>query len=298
MPPQLPTVDRVLLIVMDGLRVDAMPLFGMPSLERLCARGAWTFAATTVQPSVTAAAMGSLLTGVAPAHHGLSSDRFTIPRPRCTLDPLPRVLARAGMPTHAYLASIPRAYRAVASGLARLAGVQHGEFHGEGARDVLTLALPALTARDRGLFLLHWPDADRAGHVAGWTSREYVVAVRALDGALGTLLDATDPFDDPSTLVVVLADHGGGGTQATNHDSQHPMDTRIPLVFAGGAVRPGELGAATLLDVPATVAQVLGARIPAGWGGRVIAEAFQQTWPPEHAAAAVPGHAWADPIAA
>ena len=59
-------VRRVVLVVMDGLRPDAVRRFEMTTVARLAARGASTFHARTVRPSVTACAMTSLLTGAAP----------------------------------------------------------------------------------------------------------------------------------------------------------------------------------------------------------------------------------------
>jgi arylsulfatase A-like enzyme len=272
-PPE--GIRRVVLVVIDGVRADAVPLFGMPQLERLMARGAWSLAARTVTPSVTAAAMGSLLTGVTPTTHGLASDRFCWPRPQAPLDPLPRVLGRAGIPTQAHLARVPRAYRRLAEGFARLLGITHAKLHGEQARDIVASAETSGWADQPGLHLHHWPDADRAGHAHGWTSRGYVAALRQLDAALGTLVQLTGAGEEDDTLLVVIADHGGGGREFRNHDSDHPHDRRIPLILAGPRVQPGRLADGhSLLDVPCTVAWALGAEVPDAWHGRPITEAF------------------------
>ncbi|MBK8248610.1 MAG: alkaline phosphatase family protein [Gemmatimonadetes bacterium] len=272
-PPE--GITRVVLVVIDGVRADAVPLFGMPHLERLMARGAWSIAARTVTPSVTAAAMGSLLTGVEPTTHGLASDRFCWPRPTAPLDPLPRVLGRAGVPSHAHLATVPRAYRKLAEGFARLVGITHATLRGDAAREIVAAAEAGGRVRQAGLHLHHWPDADRAGHAEGWTSRAYAAALREIDAALGALVQLTEADGDDETLFLVLADHGGGGTDFRNHDSAHPHDRRIPLVLAGPQVQPGRLADGySLLDVPATVAWALGADVPEGWHGRPITEAF------------------------
>jgi arylsulfatase A-like enzyme len=261
---------------MDGVRADAVPLFGMPVLERLAAAGAWTLDAETVRPSVTAAAMGSLFTGVTPGRHGLETDRFRIPRPRGTIDPLPHVLARQGVPTCAALARVPMAYRSLAHHLSRRLGIAEAVFAGERALDIVAAATGLLGSRSRGLFVFHWPDADRTGHAHGWTSRRYAAAVHGIDAALGVLVDELGVTREGDTVLIALADHGGGGLVATNHDSDHPHDRRIPLVFSGAAVEPGRLAPGlSLLDVPATVAWALGAPVPPDWNGRPVTEAFQ-----------------------
>lgn len=275
-PPDVRGIDRVIVVVIDGVRADATALFHLAELERLAAEGASTFHAETVRPSVTAAAMGSLFTGVRPDVHGLTSDRFRMPRPRAPLAPLPLALQRAGIPTWAFLARVPRPYRPLARHFTRVLGVAGATFHGDGATDILEAAKPTLAARRRGLFFFHWPDADRAGHAAGWTSRGYAAALRRVDESLGALDRLTGASADDGTLLIAVADHGGGGAVANDHDSDHVHDRRIPLVLAGGAVRPVTLsGHVSLLDVPATVVWAFGLDVPPSWAGRPLREAVR-----------------------
>lgn len=288
-------VRRVILVVLDGLRADAIPLFDLPILTRLARRGAATFSAQTVSPSVTAAAMTSLLTGVRPTEHGMYSDRFRMPRPAVPLDPMPRVLRDHGVPTYAYLASLGVAYRGLARRFAATLGVETSSYRGENAPEILAAARDALSIRRRGLFLFHWPDADRAGHAHGWTSRPYVRAARTLDDTLGMLDALTGASKDPETLLITVADHGGGGARFRDHDSDHPHDRTIPLVLAGGAVVTGELAPlSSLLDVPPTVLWALGAPVPASYAGRTLIEAFA----PNRERVRVPGWAARPPEAA
>lgn len=260
-------VRRVVLVVLDGLRPDAIPRYGLRHLTALAQSGASTMFARTVSPSVTACAMASLLTGAAPERHGLQSDRFHIPRPRGTLDPLPRVLARHAMPSSAFLARMPFPFSGIAHRIAAHVGVSHARFSGETCEDILLAARTTLREQRRGLLLLHWPDGDRAGHAAGWMSAAYEDAVCRMDGALGALVSAVG-IGDPSTLLIALADHGGGGARPDHHDSEHPLDRTIPIILAGGSVRPGDIApGASLLDVPPTICWALGIPQPQSFAG-------------------------------
>jgi arylsulfatase A-like enzyme len=283
-------IRRVIIVVLDGLRADAIHLFALPNLAGLAQRGAATFTARTVTPSVTAAAMTSLFTGVTPDVHGLTSDRFGVPRPRVTLTPVTRALQRMGLPSAAFLATIPRAYRALARRIARALAIDHVCFAGEGASQILDAAETCLTTQRRGLIFLHWPDADRAGHAHGWNSHAYASAARSLDDTLGTLAHRTAVLDDPHTLLVLCADHGGGGMNPRAHNSLHPLDQRIPILLLGARVRPGELaGPCSLLDIPATVCWALGVAPPASYSGRPLTAAFigpDERIPPAMAAVA------------
>jgi arylsulfatase A-like enzyme len=270
-------VRRVVLVVLDGLRPDAIPRFQLPNLTALAGDSAYTLLGRTVQPSVTACAMASLLTGAAPERHGLQSERFHLPKPKGALHPLPRHLASHGLPTSAFLASMPLLFGSIARRIAAHAGVGQAKFSGRCALDILSAARPALRDQRNGLILMHWPDADRAGHAEGWMSGAYGKAAWEMDAALGALV-RTVGLDDPDTLFVALADHGGGGAVRTHHNSTHPLDTTIPIFLSGGAVRRGELGAgATLLDVPATICWALGLPQPESFAGRVMLNAFAAT---------------------
>lgn len=263
-------VERVIVVVLDGLRPDAITQFGLSNVLRLARNGAATLEGTTVGPSVTAAAMASLLTGAAPARHGLQSDRFHLPRATGQVHPVPRELAKVGLPSSGFLSHVPWMMRPVAGRLARALGFGSWRFRGANAIEVLATAKSALREQNRGLVVMHWRDADSAGHESGWMSPRYGEAAAVLDTALGLLMRLVD-LSDPRTMLVALADHGGGGRALRRHDSDHPHDRTIPIVFAGGAVRSGTLAAGThLLDVPATILSVLGVVPPASYAGRSL----------------------------
>ncbi len=270
-------VRRVIVAVLDGLRPDAIDAFDLDHVRGLALRGAHTFAAHTVAPSVTAAAMGSVLTGVSPERHGLTSDRFHIPRSRGPVSPLPGLLDEAGYVTTACLADVPLLYRRIARALAKRLGVKRPSFAGDNAAEILDVARPWLASQRSGLLLFHWPDADRAGHAEGWMSPAYADGARRLDEALGRLAQWTGVEHDPSTLLIALADHGGGGVEPRDHNSAHPFDRTIPILLAGGAVAAGRRlrADASILDVPATVLWALGVQPPAIYEGRPFLEAFE-----------------------
>lgn len=279
-------IRRVILVVLDGLRPDAIDAFALPTLKRLRAGGASTMRGATVTPSVTAAAMTSLLTGVAPNHHGVRSDRFHVPRGAAALSPLPRVLRAANYPTAAHMAAVPSLFRGIASRIATQLGIADPRFTGDDAPSILQSARHTLSAQRRGLILLHWPDADRAGHAHGWMSEEYGDAARRLDTTMCLLTALTEVPRDSGTLLITLSDHGGGGADRKNHDSDHPLDRRILIMMSGGGVRPGTLHeGASILDVPATVLWALGVPAPAEYAGSALVAPFRTEDSPEPVAA-------------
>ena len=73
-PPadQLPasSVTRhVIVVSVDGLRPDAIAMFGAPTLQRLMQEGSYSLAARTIDPSRTLPSHTSMLTGLGPEQH-------------------------------------------------------------------------------------------------------------------------------------------------------------------------------------------------------------------------------------
>src|SRR5262249_13659441 len=142
-----PDIRRVVLVVLDGVRADAVPKLGLRCWHQLANLGASSLRCQTVAPSVTAAAMASLLTGVRPAVRGLRGDRSHLPRCQETLRPLPRALARAGLPTSGFVRRLPWTLRGVGRRLARHLGVEVARFVGRGSREILFAAWEQLAAQ-------------------------------------------------------------------------------------------------------------------------------------------------------
>ena len=265
---------RVLLVVIDGLRPDAVTPEAMPTLDRLMASGWRAGLATTVRPSVTVAALTSLATGVSPARHGVDHPSLTrLGRVR-GLAPLPIELRRHGVETTILAPALGGATRWMAGALLRLGGVSRLG-GGTGAPELLfeQAALQLTTSAGPSFAVAYVNDTDIAGHAWGWMSGPYLQAAAIIDRGLHHL----EPLhDDPENLVIITADHGGGGVHANAHDHPHPINDRIPLLLLGGGVQRTEVpeGSAHLLDIPPTILWSLGAPVPAQYEGRILSEAF------------------------
>lgn len=273
-PATTPPARRVVLLVLDGLRADLVGDPRFPNLAALQRDSASTTDATTVLPSVTAVAMTSLLSGLAPVDHGVDSDRFRVPVPRVPMTTLPQAVAVAGLPSSGVVRQVPWILRSTAQRIVTALGLEQVTFAAANAHVLLTAAMPALRRQRTGLIVLHWPDCDAVGHRAGWMSTAYLTAVARMDHALG-ILRAELAVAREDTLLVALADHGGGGRVPTHHDSAHPHDCTIPIFLDGAGVVPQELPSGlTLLDVSATVLHALGVPVPHSYAGTPIQQAF------------------------
>jgi type I phosphodiesterase/nucleotide pyrophosphatase len=262
---------RVVVVLADGLRPDAITPTHMPSLDALGRAYTIALHATTVRPSRTVAALASLATGVAPASHGLIEPGLSFLGRLPTLRPLARELGRGGVPTQIIASELQPGAHAVVWALAAAAGVGGVRSAGRGGREVAAAALLAAADQPSGVLFIYLNDCDEAGHAHGWMSPQYLAAAAEVDAGLGALATRAD-----DSLLLVLADHGGGGVTEHDHAEPHVVNDHIPLILAGPAVtrRHQLTRRVSLLDVPPTLLWWFGLDIPGTYEGRVLSQAF------------------------
>jgi predicted AlkP superfamily pyrophosphatase or phosphodiesterase len=268
--------ERVVLVVIDGLRPDAITPQWMPNLAAFAAKAWQPRTAETVRPSVTVAALSSLATGVSPATHRLVDSGFTSLSQLRALRPLPVELRRVDVVTSVVTGELQAGTQFLVGGLLRLGGIERLIANGSHPRSVMTAVVEELGDSDtRRCVIGYLNDADIAGHAWGWMSQAYLTAAQSIDRALGRLSELAA---QPGTLVIVTADHGGGGVLASDHDHPHPLNERIPVLMGGmglATMREGN-APASLLDIPPTILHAVGGRPPAQWEGRILSEAFER----------------------
>lgn len=264
---------RVVVVLADGLRPDAVTPRVTPHLHALARRYTHAANASTVRPSVTVAALGSLATGVGPETHGLIEPGLGFLSRMHRLHPLGDELHRIGHDIAVVLPEMRRFSRPLVGALARAASIGKLVTGGNTARSLARTARQVLSEISHGLIVLYLADCDGAGHAHGWMSEPYLAAAAGVDAAVSEVAPLAR-----SDLLIVLSDHGGGGIDPRDHDHPHPTNSRIPLVLAGASVRRATVlrGPVSLLDVPPTILWALGAAIPGSYEGRVLREVFAE----------------------
>ena len=258
----------MVLLIIDGLRPEAVSPAVMPSLATLAASG-WSCEGRTVRPSATVAALASLATGLPPDRHGLTEARLPALATLVGVRPLPVVLKRYGHLTRIVTGPLPTPHRMLGRTLLGLAGVGSLVTAPLAPRELARVGEREDARFGASLTIIYLNDCDRAGHRDGWMSRPYLEAAREIDGAVGELMLTLLAQDD--VLLLVTADHGGGGVVPTDHDMPHPVNDTIPMVAAGTRVIPGRATTgASLLDLPPTILRALGVPIPRSYTGRAL----------------------------
>lgn len=255
--------EKVLLILVDGMRPDSLEESGHPFIEEMKAAGSHTLNAQTVMPSVTLPCHMSLFHSVPPERHGILENIYTAQvRPIAGLcEQLSahqktcamfhnwaelRDLARPGSLAHSYFAS-GSTYTYEATN--RMVTDQAIEYINEQSPDFTFLYL--------GL-------VDEVGHRYGWMSKEYIQSVY---DSWACIEQAVRGIPEDYTIIVT-SDHGG---HDRTHGTTMPEDMTIPLFMKGKSFAPGKhLPDANIIDIAPTITNLFGIQANRDWEGKVL----------------------------
>ena len=252
------------LILVDGLRPEAMLEAPAPTMLRLLAGGAGTLRARTVMPSVTLPCHTSLFYGVAPERHGITTNRWQpLARP---LPSLFDVVHAAGPKTLAYYNWEELRDLGAPGALDEAHFIRYLSERGDESDQLLfDMATQRLARHDFGLAFLYYGSVDCTGHEHGWMSQLYLRRVADADRAIARVL----PVLPPDCLVVLMADHGG---HAKTHGSEHDQDMLIPVILNGPGIGAGLAlpEPVNITDVAPTILHWMGIAAPREWTGRPL----------------------------
>ena len=253
--------EKVILLLVDGMRPDAMTQCGHPFAQRLLSLSAHSLKARTVFPSVTLPCHMSLFHSVDPARHGVTTNTF-VPQVR-PIDGLVERLAAAGRKC-AFFYTWGELRDLCRPGLLHTSCFLN-QHHYDRTDDKITDAALAYIAAEKPDFVfLYLGETDEVGHDHGWMEKEYLACAK---NALGCAERVWQACGGEYTLILT-ADHGG---HERFHGTLEDADMLIPLCLCGPRFSPGrELDAPSIKDIPATIARLLEAEPAREWEGKPL----------------------------
>ncbi|MDO4459081.1 MAG: alkaline phosphatase family protein [Clostridia bacterium] len=255
--------DKVLLILVDGMRPDALPLCGDPDLLEYYKSGTYCLKADTVYPSITLPCHMSLFHSVDPDRHGVLTNTY-VPQNHpidgivevlasyrkksamfYTFEPL-RDLSRPGMLSMSW-------YRAW----------EHNKWQ-HLDKTVTKACIEYINEQAPDFVFLYLGETDESGHKFGWMSEEYLASVKE---AAECIKEITAMLPEEYS-VIVTADHGG---HARNHGEDIAEDMTIPVCFRGKHFDSGkELEKLSIKDIAPTITAIMGFEPGDDWEGTSI----------------------------
>lgn len=255
--------EKVLLILVDGMRPDSIPLCGDPAFETFFKDGTYCMEGVTAFPSVTLPCHVSLFHSVLPDRHGTVTNDYA-PQVR-PINGIVEVLAAAKknsavLYTWEQLRDLWRPGKLEYSVFIH----QHTENIKVQEKEITESAKKLIRDQAPDFVFLYLGGADCWGHKKGWMSEEYLDLVHhAWDRIQDVMKDLPEEY-----TVMVTADHGG-------HDRVHgeniPEDMTIPVTIHGKRFPRGkQLAHFDIRDFAPTIVDIMGLEPDEEWEGRSV----------------------------
>ncbi|MGI6690288.1 MAG: alkaline phosphatase family protein [Christensenellales bacterium] len=252
-------IEKVVLVLVDGMRPDGLMQCGHPFLTTLLKDATYALDAQTVMPSVTLPCHMSLFHSVDPQRHGILSNTYT-PQVR----PIPGLIEQLDMYgkkcamfiTWEELRDLSRPdhlHRALCIN-------QHKTENAD--RQISDAAIQYIKEEQPDFLFLYLGNTDEdGGHDTGWMSETYLQVVNK---AIACIEDVYKNLPKGYNLIV-CSDHGG-------HDRMHghdiPEDMTIPIIFCGPRFKKNtSLSGVSIKDIAPTIAKLLDIPFAREWEG-------------------------------
>ncbi len=251
--------NKVLLILIDGLRPDAIMQAKNPFLRDFIKECTYCDKAKSVYPSITLPCHMSLFHSVPPERHGTLENTYV--RPVHKLEGLFEVLAKNNKKCAFFYT-----WEELRD-LGRPGSLSYQEFcswytyEREADCKMCNKAIEYIKEEEPDFLFYYTGHTDEQGHVYGWMSDEYLEAVDLAIDNTRKLIEAL-PKD---YSVIITADHGG---HERIHGTKMQEDMTIPMLLYGNLwQKNAEISNVGLLDVAPTIAALLECPIPREWEG-------------------------------
>lgn len=267
-------MKKLLCVVVDGLRADALACAHAGCLERLCRQGINSSSVLSVRSGRTLPALCTILTSRWPEEHGVITNGGL----------------SLGMGADMSLTALLHARQQDVSlfysrdSLEQLIPSRqlHSSYfiNSQRIRNVdMQLASAAaihLQTEQPELCLLHIDGVDIAGHNFGFMTEPYLEAVETADHCIALILEELRVVGlSEEYVIMVLSDHGGIGYE---HDRKLPEVCTIPWIIHGPGIVAGGVfnDDPTLVDIAPTMAEILNIPMHPDWQGKVRREIFKR----------------------
>ncbi len=259
----------MLLIGVDGVRVEAFWAADVPNMKGLMEAGCWTDEASTDQHTISGAGWSNILTGVWPEKHGSPDNKFKYVR----YDQYPHFFARLrekrpGLKLGHFVSWPPIDQYILNQNVVEWRFSADNEKENGDIRATIE-AEKCLREGDPDVVFYYQGDVDTSGHKTGFSrySPEYMAELTDTDANVGRVLAAMKgrkSFADEDWLVILTCDHGG--TLDKSHGRNEAIHRTIMFTAAGSKTAHGKLWrAVSQVDVAATAFDHLGMTPDAAW---------------------------------
>ncbi|MGD2215364.1 MAG: alkaline phosphatase family protein [Gemmatimonadales bacterium] len=269
-----PLDKKVLVIGIDGVRPDVLAQVPTPAIDALAADGAFSGSVTTRAQTISGPGWSSMLTGVWPEKHGVTSNNFAGNNYAMYPDFLTRLeLSDGDFSTFAVVDWAPLGSEASGGPLLSDTIDVKLDFDGdqlgyqEGDIRSVAAAVRFLENQDPDAAFVYIGYPDVAAHDNGGRSHEYYLSIENADVQVGRLVAAVrnrSTYEREDWLILVSTDHGH--TDEGGHGGDSAAERTVFYLASGPSVTKGTLPRdVNIVDVAVTALAHLGIVIDPAW---------------------------------
>jgi hypothetical protein len=269
--PRAPITNKVVVIVIDGMRKERFQEAKTPFLDKLRKGGTEYKKMETVYPARTVVCFTSMFTGTYPFEHGITSNmvyKLGI-KVESIFDSLRKVGKKGRLLGIAHLVD------SLGSDVDTVTAVMHNDV---ADRNITDRAKQIMSDVDPDLFIYQLIGTDQTGHSRGVFYDEYIQKIEEADQLVEEYvnwLKQEGKADD--TTFIICADHGQADGIG-GHGHLDEGERYVPFFMVGPSIKEGEIveDKHSLVSMAPTIAHLLGAPFPSHSRGPVLTEAFKR----------------------
>ncbi len=261
--------EKVIVIVIDGMRKERFEEAEAPFLKKLRAEGTEYAQMETVYPARTVVCFSSMFTGTYPREHGIRSNmvwRLGI-KVESIFDSL-RKVRKTGR-----LLGIAHLIDSMGDDVESVTAVMHNDI---ADRNIIERAKKIMEEQNPDLLVAQLIGVDQTGHSMGVLYDEYLRKIAEADKLVEHFVGWLEEKGMMSnTTLIICADHGQADGIG-GHGHLDEGERYVPFFLHGPAIRKGVRveEKQSLISVAPTLAYLLGAPFPSHSRGRVLKEAL------------------------
>ncbi|MBN8191703.1 alkaline phosphatase family protein [Bacillus sp. NTK074B] len=265
--------DKVVVIVIDGMRKERFYEANTPYLDELMEKGTEYLNMETVYPARTVVCFSSMFTGTYPKEHGMKSNmvwKLGI-KVESIFDSLRKVGKKGKMLGIAHLVD------SFGKDVETVTAVMHKD---KADRNIINKAKKIMGEEDPDLFIVQLIGTDQIGHSRGVLYDEYIEKIEEADRLIQEYVEWLESEGKmENTTLMICADHGQADGIG-GHGHLDEGERFVPFFMVGPGVKPGEKiqEKHSLVSMAPTIAHLLGAPFPGNSRGPVLNEALKESW--------------------
>ena len=272
---------KVLLIGLDGIRVDILAKAHTPHIDALIAQGTFSDTAQTRMPTVSGPGWSSMTIGVWAEKHGVMGNDFsdndyaTYPDFLTRLEQIDPAFNTLAVMVWPPLGTTASGGPMISDAIDVKLNIE-GDSLGYGPADSLAVvaAVAQLVNENPDAAFVYLGNTDVIGHETSSLAPEYQAAIETADAHVGALVAALKQrptYAEEDWLILMSTDHGrrdDGG-----HGGDSPQEHRIFYLASGPSALQGTPAAPpNIVDIAVTALAHLGVDLDPAWNldGKVV----------------------------